>query len=45
MRDLVELDVENMPKYNPYEDESHSAETFSILDEELEVTPEWGTNT
>ena len=39
--DLEVLGTEDMLKYEPYEDESQNVETFSILDEEPEVTPEW----
>ena len=41
LRDLVELGVDDTPQYNPCEDESQNAETFSMV-EEPEVTPEWG---
>ena len=44
VRDLVELGVENMPKCYSYVDKSQNAEIFSILDEEPEVTSEWGEN-
>ena len=39
--DLAELGAWNILQYDPYEDESQNADKFSILDEELEVTPEW----
>ena len=42
LSDLVDLDVEETPQYDPYEDELQNAETFPMLDEEPEVTPEWG---
>ena len=41
-RDLVELGVEDMLLYDPYEYKAQNAETFPMLDEEPEVTPEWG---
>ena len=44
VRDLVKLDVKDALQYNPYEDELQNAETFPKLDEEPEVTPEWGTS-
>ena len=44
MRDLVELDVEDMLQYDPYENETQNDEVFPILYKEPEVTPEWGTN-
>ena len=43
--DLAYLGSEDMPQYDPYEDESQNAEMFHILDEEPEVIPEWGGNT
>ena len=42
LRDLANLGVEETPQYNPYKDESQNAETFPMLDEEPEGTPEWG---
>ena len=42
LSDLVDLSVEETLQYDPYEDESQNAETFPMLDEEAEVTPEWG---
>ena len=38
--DLVELDVEDTPQHDPYEDKMQNAETFPILDEEPEATLE-----
>ena len=38
--DLADLGAEDMWQYNLYEDESQNVETFPILDEESEVTPE-----
>ena len=40
--DLVEMGAKDTPQYDPYEDDSKKAETFCILDEEQEVTQEWG---
>ena len=40
--DLIELGAENIPQYDPYEDNVHNAEIFPILGEEPEVTLEWG---
>ena len=42
MDDLVYLAAADMLQYYPYEDESQHVETFLILHEEPEVTPEWG---
>ena len=41
VRDLVGLGVDYPSQYDPYEDKSQTAQTFLILDEEPEVTPEW----
>ena len=38
----LELDAEDISKYDPYEDESQNAKTFLILDDKPEVTPDWG---
>ena len=40
--DLVELSEEDTLQYDPYEDKLQNAKTFPILDEEPEVTSEWG---
>ena len=32
VHDLVELGAEDKPEYDPYEDKSHNAEMFPILD-------------
>ena len=40
--DLVELVVEDMLQYDPYEDKSQNAEIFPMLGKEPEVTPKWG---
>ena len=37
--------MEETQQYDLYEDESQNNETFSMLDEEPEVTPSGGTNT
>ena len=42
VRDQVELGVEDTLQYDTYEDELQNANTFPMLDEESEVTPEWG---
>ena len=42
MRDLVKLDVKDTLQYDQFENALNNARTFSILDEEPEVTPEWG---
>ena len=42
LSDLVDLDEEETMQYDPYEDKVQNAETFPMLDEEQEVTPEWG---
>ena len=42
LHDLVKLGAENMPQYDPYDDESQNADEFPILDEEPGVTSEWG---
>ena len=39
---MVNLGVEETPQYDSCDDESQNAETFPMLDEEPEVTPEWG---
>ena len=44
LRDLVELEVEETMQYDPYEDELQNAKSFPMLDEEPEVTLEWGFN-
>ena len=36
--DLAELGAQDMPQYDPYEDESQKVETFPILNEEPEAT-------
>ena len=41
-RDLVELGVEDILQYNPYEDRSQNVQMFPILDKEPQVNPEWG---
>ena len=40
--DLVELGVEGMPEYDPYENKLQNAKTFPVLNEEPEVTPKLG---
>ena len=42
MRGLVELGVKDTLQYDPYEKKSQNAKMLPILDEEVEVTPEWG---
>ena len=42
LRDLDDLGIEETLQYDPYEDKSHNAETFPMLDEASEVTPKWG---
>ena len=42
LSDLVNLGVEETPQDDPYEDGLQNAETFPMLDEEPEVTPEGG---
>ena len=40
---MVDVPVmKDMPQYNLYKDESQNVETFPYLDEEPEVTLEWG---
>ena len=41
-RDLIELEVEDMLQYDPYDEESGNAKTFPMLEEEPEVTPKLG---
>ena len=43
VEDLVKLGMENKPQNDPYEDELQNAKPFCMLDEEPEVTLEWGT--
>ena len=42
LSDLVDLGLEETLQYDPYEDKLQNAEMFLMLDEEPEVTPEWG---
>ena len=42
LRVLVELGVEDIPQYDPHEDELSNAKMFPMLDEEPEVIPNWG---
>ena len=44
MRDLVELGVGGTPQCDSYEYELKYAEMIPMLDEELEVIPNWGTS-
>ena len=44
VNDLAYLGKEDMPKNDPYKDESQNVDTFPISDEEPEVTVEWGGN-
>ena len=39
---LADLGMEYIPEYNLYDDESQNVETFPSLNEEPEVTLEWG---
>ena len=40
--DDLDLDTEGMSQYNPYEDELKNVDTFLSLNEDPEVTLEWG---
>ena len=42
--DLAELGNEDMPQNDPYKDDSWIVETFHIIDNEPELTPEGGTS-
>ena len=42
MGDIAEMGAEGTMQYDLYDDNSQNAETFPSLDEEPEVTPEWG---
>ena len=44
LRDLVGLCMEDTIQYDPYENKLQNAKMFPMLDEEPEVTPEWGTS-
>ena len=35
LRDIVELGVEDIPHYDPYDDESQNVKTFLMFDEDL----------
>ena len=41
VRGLADLDVEDTPQYNSFENKLQNDETFPILDKEAEVNPEW----
>ena len=41
LSNLVDLGVQETPQYVLYEDKLHNAETFPMLAEEPEITPEW----
>ena len=38
-RELEDLELENIPHYNPYEDETQNEQSFTKLVEELETMP------
>ena len=42
LRDVVELGVEDILQYDPYEDKLQNAKTFPMLVKEPEVRHEWG---
>ena len=42
MGDLADLGIEDMLHYDPYDNRSSNAKTFSILYNKTEVSPEWG---
>ena len=41
-RELEGIGLENIPQYDPYEDEIQNKQTFPELEEELEPMPEVG---
>ena len=42
VRDIVKKNVKDTLQYIPYEEKLQNVETFPILDEEPEITLDWG---